>query len=134
MSEKSLYLPLVEKFFEYDQEAVSRIFENLPEDEVAKVFQSLPPALAVRMSKHLQVSFVATLLKDADSIFLREVVAGLDPQFAASILMHLPADARENMTRELTGKLKGQIRELLEYPADSVGRIMTTDFLSFDQL
>lgn len=133
MSEKSLFLPLVEKFFEYDQEAVSRIFESLPEDEVAHVFQSLPPALAVRMSKHLQISFVATLLKDADNLFLREVVAGLDPQLAASILMHLPADAREKMTKELTGKLKGQIRELLEYPADSVGRIMTTDFLSLDE-
>jgi magnesium transporter len=47
--------------------------------------------------------------------------------------MHMPADARERMTRHLSGKLKDQVRELFEYPEESVGRIMTTDFLSFDK-
>ncbi|UCG06368.1 MAG: magnesium transporter [Desulfobacterales bacterium] len=133
MNDKNIFLPLVEKFFEYDMEAASHIFENLPEDDIADVFQSLPPALAVRMIKHLQISFAAALLKDADDLFLREIVSNLDPQFAASILMHLPADARERMTKHVSGKLKEQIRELLEYPEDSIGRIMTTDFLSFDK-
>ena len=133
MNEKNSFLPLVEKLFEYDMEAASRIFESLPEDAVADVFQSLPPALAVRMIKHLQISFVAALLKDADDLFLREIVSNLEPQFAASILMHLPANARERMTMHVSGQLKDQIRELLEYPEGSVGRIMTTDFLSFDK-
>ena len=133
MNEKNSFLPLVEKLFEYDMEAASRIFESLPEDAVADVFQSLPPALAVRMIKHLQISFVAALLKDADDLFLREIVSNLEPQLAASILMHLSADARERMTMHVSGPLKDQIRELLEYPEGSVGRIMTTDFLSFDK-
>ncbi len=133
MNDKNIFLPLVEKFFEYDMEAASHIFENLPEDDIADVFQSLPPALAVRMIKHLQISFAAALLKDADDLFLREIVSNLDPQFAASILMHLPTAARERMTKHVSGKLKEQIRELLEYPEDSIGRIMTTDFLSFDK-
>ena len=131
MNDKNIFLPLVEKFIENDLETASRIFEGLPEEEVADVFQSLPPALAVRMIRHLQISFAAVLLKDVDDRFLGEVVSRLDPHFASTILMHLPADARERMTRQISGKLKDQIRELLEYPEDSVGRIMTTDFLSF---
>jgi len=47
--------------------------------------------------------------------------------------MHLPTDAREHMAQNISGKLRDQIRELLTYPEDSVGRIMTTDFLSFHQ-
>jgi magnesium transporter len=133
MNDKNIFLPLVEKFIENDLEAAGRIFESLPEDEVANVFRSLPPPLAVRMIRYLQISFAASLLNDVDDPFLKEIVSRLDPQFASSILMHLPADARERMTRQITGKLKEQIRELLEYPKDSVGRIMTTDFLSFDK-
>ena len=133
MNDENIFLPLVEKFIENDLEAASRIFESLPEEEVANVFQSLPPALAVRMIRHLQISFAAALLKDVDDQFLKEIVSRLDPQFASSILMHLPTNARKRMTGQLTGKLKGQIRELLEYPEESVGRIMTTDFLSFDK-
>ncbi len=131
MNDKNLFLPLVEKFIENDPEAACRIFEGLPQEKAAGVFQSLPPALAVRMIRHLQISFVSALLKDVDNRFLGEIVSRLDPQLASSILMHLPADARERMSTQITGKLKEQIRELLEYPEDSVGRIMTTDFLSF---
>jgi magnesium transporter len=133
MSDKNIFLPMVEKFFEYDMETASRIFEDLPEDDGVNVFQSLSPGLAVRIIKHLQISFAAALLKDVDDLFLHEIVSRLDPQFAASILMHLPIEARERMTKQLNGKLKAQIRELLEYPEDSIGRIMTTDFLSFDK-
>ena len=133
MNDKNIFLPLVEKFIENDLEAASRIFESLPEEEVTNVFQSLPPALAVRVIRHLQISFAASLLKDVDDPFLKEIVSRLDPQNASSILMHLPANARERMSQQITGKLKEQIRELLEYPEDSVGRIMTTDFLSFDK-
>ena len=53
MSEPNIYLPLIEKFLEYDMEAAGRIFESLPEEEVAAIFQSLPPALALRVIKHL---------------------------------------------------------------------------------
>ncbi|MBW2489444.1 MAG: magnesium transporter [Deltaproteobacteria bacterium] len=133
MSEPNIYLPLIEKFLEYDMEAAGRIFESLPEEEVAAIFQSLPPALALRVIKHLQISFAASLLKDADDVFMHAIASNLDPQLAASILMHLPADARERLTRQVTGKLRDQIREALDYPEGSVGRIMTTDFLSFDQ-
>jgi magnesium transporter len=35
------------------------------------------------------------------------------------------------MAQNISGKLREQVRELLTYPEDSVGRIMTTDFMSF---
>ena len=34
------------------------------------------------------------------------------------------------MTRHISEKLKGQIRELLEYPEGSIGRTMTTDIIA----
>ena len=133
MNGTNVFLPLVEKFIENDLGTASRIFESLPEEEAAIAFQSLQPALAVRLIKHLQISFAASLLREADDALLGQIVTRLDPQFAATILMHLPAEARERTTRHLSGKLKDQVRELFEYPEESVGRIMTTDFLSFDK-
>ena len=44
--------------------------------------------------------------------------------------MHLPKEARERVSQFISEKLKGQLRELLEYPTDSIGRIMTTDFVA----
>jgi magnesium transporter len=81
----------------------------------------------------LQVSYAATLLKGADDAFIIEMTSLLDPQLATSILMHLPQDDRERMSKHLSEKLKGQIRELLDYPEGSIGRTMTTDFIALNK-
>lgn len=131
MIEKNSLLPLVEKFFEYDTIAASHSLEEMSEEDAVQLLKSLPASLAARAIKHLQVSFVATLLKDLDALHLRDVFAALTPQLAASILMHFPPNARERVKEYIADSLKERIIDLLEYPAGSVGRIMTTDFLSF---
>jgi magnesium transporter len=93
----------------------------------------LPTSLAVRIVKNLQISYAATLLENAEDKLLQEILPQLESQFLISVLMHLPQESRERFRRYLSGKIEGQIRELLEYPEDSVGRIMTPDFLSFNK-
>lgn len=133
MSQKNVFLPLVQKILEQDTANAAGIIESMTEEEGAEIVKSLPPLLAVRVIRHLQVSYAAALLKNVDEALLREITAHLEPQVATSILMHLPGDARERMTTHLSDKLKEQIRELLEYPEGSIGRIMTTDFLTFNK-
>jgi magnesium transporter len=130
MAENTALLPLVQKFFEHDPGAAIGILEGMPEEDAAEVLKSLPLALAVRVMKALQVSYAAMLLKNADDLFIGAITAQLEPQLAASILMHLPSEARERMAKQISGKLKDQIRELLEYPEGSIGRTMTTDFIT----
>ena len=130
MVETAALLPLVRNFFDHDLETAVHILEGMPDQEAAEVLRSLPVTLAVRVVKALQISYAALLLKAADDGFLIEITSHLDPQVAASILMHLPQDARERMSNQISEKLKGQIRELLEYPEGSIGRAMTTDFIA----
>ena len=131
MTNQTSFIPMVQKFFEHDMAAAVQSLESMIEKDAAAVLESLPPSLAVRIIKHLQISFAAALLKDSGDIFLRETLSLLEPHLAASILMYLPQDARERMTEQISGQLKHQIREALEYPEGSVGRIMTIDFLKF---
>lgn len=130
MSENGSLLPIVHKFFEYDVDVAAHILESMSEEEAAVVLKALPISLSVRVLKLIQVNYAATLLKDADDDFLHEVTAQLDPQTATSILMRLPQEARERVSKHISDKLKGQVRELLEYPEGSIGRSMTTDFVA----
>ena len=130
MNDSSALLPLVNRFFDKDLEGAVHILESMTEEEAAQVLKSLPITLSVRILKVLQISYAATLLKNADNAFLREIASHLDFQMIASILMQLPKEARERMSAHLTDQLKEQVRELLDYPVDSVGRTMTTDFIA----
>jgi magnesium transporter len=131
MNEPGIYHPLIERFFEKDITAATHVLESMRKDDAASVIQSLTPELAVRVFKSLQVSYAAMLLEHTEEVFLSQVGPLLGPQFAATLLMHLHPDARQRITAHLSGKVKEQIRELIEYPEESVGRIMTTDFLTF---
>ena len=130
MSENNALQPMVNKFFEHDLENAVHILESMTEEEAVQVLKSLPMILAVRVVRVLQISYAAHLLMEADDTFLGELASHLDPSFATAILMRLPLDARERMSKHISEKLKGQIRELLEYPEDSIGRSMTTDFIT----
>ena len=130
MADNTTLLPFVQQLIEHDINAAAGIIESMPEAEAADALQSLPISLAVKVLKVLQLSYAAMLLKDADDQFLIQMTSHLDPQFLASILMRLPPEARERMSKHISQKLKGQIRELLDYPEESIGRTMTTDFVA----
>ena len=131
MSESNPLLPLVLKYLETDLSAAARTLETMDEGQVAEVLKSLPAPLAAKIVRQLQVSYAAALLKDAEAELFQEISQNLEPQHAATIFMHLPVDVRERFLNQVPEKLKLEIREHLTYPENSVGRLMTTHFLSF---
>jgi len=131
MSETAALLPLVQRFFEKDPTGAARSLETMSEEEVVEVLRALPPALAAKAVRQLQVSYAAAVLKEAQADLFKEIAEGLDSHHAATIFMHLPREARERFLQHLPDKLKRDIQEQLSYPEGSVGRMMTTNFLSF---
>lgn len=133
MGEHSIYLPLIVRLFEKDVTTGSGILESMPEAESADILQTMPSELAIRIIKHLQIGFAAALLAETDERFLQKILPQLKPQFLSTLLMQLPVESRERLRKHITGKIEAQVREVLEYPESSVGRVMTPDFLAFDK-
>lgn len=133
MTEHNIYLPLIAKLFEKDIPAAANLLENLKESEATSVLQSLPTVLALRIIKNLQISFVAVILGHAGDAFLMTFSAQLEPEFVTSVLMHSSSESREWIRAFLPKKTEVKIRDLLAYPEESVGRIMTSEFLSFNK-
>ncbi|MBT8340847.1 MAG: magnesium transporter [Desulfatitalea sp.] len=127
----NIYLRFIKKLFEHDAAVATHLLESLDENEAAGILQSLPPAMAARVMKNFQVAYAAALLALCEDNFLDQVTPMLDPQLLTSILMHLPQASRERFRQHISGAAEHRIRELLVYPEGSVGRIMTSDFLTF---
>lgn len=123
-------IPVVKRYFETDPNGAARSLETMPEEQVVEVLKALPPALAAKAVRQLQVTYAAAVLKDAEADLFKEISEGLDPHHAATIFMHLPGAARERFLQHAPEKLKREIQEHLTYPEDSVGRLMSTNFLA----
>jgi len=133
MDDQNAFLTFVQKSFAHDIAGATFLLEGLPEDEAARIFQALPVDVAEKAIRNLQISFAAELLKNAEDGFLGALAERLDPQLASAILAQLPPESRQHLKERLSIKLQEQIREHLEYPEGSVGRIMTASYLAFNQ-
>ena len=133
MSNDRALMAFVQKSFVQDIAGSTFLLEGLPEEDAGSIFQALPVETAVRAISNLQIDFGASLLENADDSFLKALAAKLDPPLAGAILMHLPEEERRRLKAHLPDDLQKKIREYLEYPEGSVGRIMTTNFLAFNQ-
>ena len=59
------------------------------------------------------------------------MIARADPDDAVTFIDSLPEERRERIIALLDPERRAEVRELISYPEGSVGRIMTTDFMTF---
>jgi magnesium transporter len=133
MSTRPPLLPLVQRFFESNPLGATRSLETLECEEAIAVLRELPSSLSTAAFRHLPTDYAAALLQEAPPELFQQVVEKLDPQQGAAILIMLSDSLRLQLLGQLSEKVKRQIQEILAYPEDSAGRLMTTEFLSFHQ-
>ncbi len=131
MNGNSPLLPYVEKFFDYDPVTASRALETMDEDEAIEILKNLPPSVSVKIFHNLQVNFAAALLKEIPTDIFTEIVENLTPEHAAAIIVNVPEEIQERLLECLSNKSRDIIQELLTFPVDSAGSIMTTNFIAF---
>lgn len=124
-------LPLVHKFFEVDTVAAAHSLETMDESEALSVLMALPPSLSAQAFRYLPVRQASVFLKEVPPDLFKQIVERLDAQQGAAILLNLPDHIRKEFVEYLSEKKKREIQELLTYPKDSAGRLMTTEFLAF---
>ncbi|MBI3317368.1 MAG: magnesium transporter [Candidatus Omnitrophica bacterium] len=128
---KNSLLPIVRSYFETDLPRAAHSLESLPTQEAVEVLSSIPASLAAQAMPHLQVEFAASLLKNMPSALSALIAGHLEPALGASVFLRLPEDKKEEFLNQLTEKAKREVRDFLNYPEDSAGRIMSTDAMTF---
>ncbi len=131
MSINKAVLSVIKKFIDDDHAKVARIIESLDDYEAIEVLKVLPPLQSAKVIYDLQPSLVASYLIQVPDEFFEGIITNLDPQKFSDIILSLPDELRGNLLEKTPEKKKGLIRELLTFPEDSVGRIMSRDYLAF---
>jgi magnesium transporter len=130
MSDSTPLLAMVRGYIESDTAAAARTLEAMPEGEAAAMVHLLKRDLKARVVPHLQVSFAAALLTGVGEKDFEVVARAMPPERAAAVFSNLPEDAQERFLPYLDDAVRRHARELMAYPDDSIGRIMTPQFLS----
>jgi magnesium transporter len=125
------FVALIERYVESDPALAAHAVEAMDEAEALAILEEIPAELSARIVLLLQERQAAALLERVSSSVLNAVIAEIRPEQASSILIHLPLEDRQRLLDQVSAVVRQQIRELLTYPEDSAGRILSTDFLAF---
>lgn len=123
------YTRIRELLSEMNPADIAQIFEDIPEREQPVIFRILPKEIAsevfVEMDPEMQ-EFLIGAFSDKE---LREVVDELFMDDTVDLIDEMPATVAKRILMQTDAKTRRMINQLLAYPDDSAGSIMTTEYI-----
>lgn len=110
-------------------EIVSEIVELEPAAR-ALVFRLLPHAAAVEVFSNLEVDEQDELLQHLSDQETRKLLASLSPDDRTLLFEEMPGEVTQKLFKLLSPEDLAETRALLGYPEESVGRLMTPDYVA----
>ena len=104
---------------------------NLEEKEQLMFFRLLPKELASDVFVEFDSALQERLIKAFTDNELKQVIDDMFLDDTVDIIEEMPANVVKRILKNSTPEDRKQINELLEYPEDSAGSIMTTEYISF---
>ena len=99
------------------------------DEKVPVVFRLLPKELAAEVFVELDSDEQELLIHSFSNAELKEVLDELYLDDAADIVEEMPAGVVKRILRHCDPEMRKSINEILKYPEDSAGSIMTTEFV-----
>jgi CBS domain-containing protein len=110
---------------------IADIVEEMTADERLAVFDQLDVETAAEALGEVDPEMQAAIVGDLDEERAADILEEMDPDEAADLLQDLPEKRRDELIELMDEEEGADVEELLAYPEDSAGGIMTTDFLAF---
>ncbi len=108
---------------------IAEIIDDLQSEQRALVFRVLPRELATDVFETMSSINQQLLLESLSQEQTRRIIEAMDPDNRTAFLEELPARVTRKLLRLLSAEERQIARSLLAYPEDSVGRLMTPDYI-----
>ncbi len=130
MLEEKKYSTLRDILITMNPSDVAGLFDGLRENQIPVLFRLLPKELATDTFVEMEPDTQAILIRGFSDNELREVLDDLFVDDAADIVEEMPADVVGRILQTANSELRSTINQILCYPENSAGSIMTTEYVS----
>jgi magnesium transporter len=114
---------------EWAEPEVADLILSLDKPHQVLVFRALPRPRAADVFAHFDPEHQDRILEALTDLDTRHLLANLSPDDRTAMLEELPATVTRRLMQLLNPEDLEESRQLLGYPEDSVGRMMTPDYI-----
>jgi CBS domain-containing protein len=108
---------------------LAEIIGELSAREAAAVVGQLDDETAADAFEHLDADTRKNLIEDIGTERAADIIEEMDADDAADLLAELPEEQQSELLAEMNAYTAGELRELVKYPEDTAGGMMTTDYV-----
>ena len=109
---------------------IAEILNELNERQLPLVFRLLAKELAAEAFAEMEPEQQEVLIRGFSDSELKEVLAEMFVDDAVDMVEEMPANVVRRILAQADPDMRKQINEILRYPEDSAGSIMTTEYVS----
>lgn len=108
---------------------IALILEEMPMQKIALIFRLLPKELAAEVFVEMENDSRETLIKSFSDSELKEIIDELYLDDAVDLVEEMPASVVRRILAQADPDTRRLINEMLKYPEDCAGSVMTTEFV-----
>ena len=112
---------------------IAILFGDLDDERVPVVFRLLPKETAAEVFVELESDQQQMLIQGFSNSELKEVLDELYLDDAVDLVEEMPANVVTRILKHTDPETRKSINEILKYPEDSAGSIMTTEFVDLKE-
>ena len=108
---------------------IALLFEEIPDEKILRTFRMLPKSMAADTFSYMKPEQQQFII---ESITEREIASIVDEMYmddTVDFLEEMPANVVKRVLKVTDQETRKIINQLLKYPEDSAGSIMTTEFV-----
>ena len=130
MLEDKKYATLRDILVTMNPSDIAGLFEDLEEKQIPLMFRLLPKELAAETFVEMEPEAQEILIQGFSDNELKEVLDELYVDDAADIVEEMPANVVKRILKAADPEMRHSINQILRYPENSAGSIMTTEYVS----
>ena len=109
---------------------IAVFFTDIEEQKLPLLFRLLPKELAAETFVEMEPDEQELLIRSFSDNELKEIVDELYVDDAAALVEEMPANVVKRILRQADPEMRKSINQILRYPDNSAGSIMTTEYVS----
>ena len=131
--ESKKYNVLKEELKKVNSADIPALLEDLDKEEVIKLFRILPKEQAGEAFSYMDPYMKEKLIQDLTDAELKNILDELFMDDTVDLIEEMPSNVVKKILRAVNKQDRKVINELLQYPEDSAGSIMTTEFVDLKE-
>lgn len=112
-----------------NEQDIAELFMELEERELTLIYRLLPKELAAEVFVNMEPEYQEALIRAFSDSELREVLDELYVDDAVDMIEEMPATLVKRILKHTDPEMRKSINEILRYPEDSAGSIMTIEYV-----